>query len=95
MIPVMPSTNIDRSKIDLAGVDSGAKMLEIPVEPVSAAAATTNHNRKAKMETRAQSALHSRLASVPFSYGPARTSIAAPATPSVTAGSPKICTAIV
>jgi hypothetical protein len=26
-IPVMASTNVDRSKIDLAGVDSGEKML--------------------------------------------------------------------
>jgi hypothetical protein len=28
----MASTNIDKSKIDLAGVDSGAKMFEMPVD---------------------------------------------------------------
>jgi len=39
MIPVMESTNMDRSKMDLAGVDSGAKMFSRPVEGAAVSAA--------------------------------------------------------
>ena len=38
MIPVMASTNIDKLKIDFAGVDSGAKILVRRVDEESAAA---------------------------------------------------------
>jgi hypothetical protein len=39
MIPVIANTNIDKLKIDFAGVDSGAKILVRPVDEESAAAA--------------------------------------------------------
>jgi hypothetical protein len=47
----MESTNIDKSKIDLAGVVSGAKMFVRPVDEVavSAAAVATNQNRSANI----------------------------------------------
>src|SRR5215467_5916334 len=42
MIAVMVKTNKDKSKIDLAGVDSGAKMFKLPVETGSATVVDTN-----------------------------------------------------
>jgi hypothetical protein len=41
MIPVMASTNRDKSKIDLAGVDSGAKIFGMPVDIATGSAAAT------------------------------------------------------
>ncbi len=50
MIPVMASTNMDKSKIDLAGVVSGAKMFVRPVdeaEGAAPAAVAVNQKRSA------------------------------------------------
>jgi hypothetical protein len=53
MIPVMTSTKIDRSKIDLAGVDSGAKIFGIPADEFAGSAAATavamEQNKKANI----------------------------------------------
>src|SRR5262249_19836754 len=49
MIAQMASTNMDKSKIDLAGVVSGAKMLVRPVEEGSAAATLIKHHNKYPM----------------------------------------------
>jgi hypothetical protein len=53
MIAVMASTNIDKRKIDFAGVDSGAKILVITVDPAGSAAqaAAVDQNKNAKICT--------------------------------------------
>src|ERR1700722_17316692 len=51
MIPVIASTKIDKSKIDLAGVDSGAKIFVRPVDEVgvSATAVATQQNTNTRI----------------------------------------------
>ena len=51
MIPVTASTNIDKSKIDLAGVDSGEKMFVSPVEGEWAAALAAEQSTNATVRT--------------------------------------------
>jgi hypothetical protein len=51
MIPVTASTNIDKSKIDLADVDSGEKMFVRPVEAEWAAALAAEQSNNATVRT--------------------------------------------